>query len=343
MAGSTRNVRLLIAAAVAAGTACAAAASFAADGYSLTERFKGPDGGFDFISFDPVRGRVYVSRTDGVTALDVATGTVTGRLAPAQHSHAVLPLRDGSELLVTDAGTNSAHMVDAASGKLIADIPTGQKPDGAAFDPASGLALVMNGKSGDVTLIDPVQHKAVGSIAVGGALETPAPDGAGKVFITVEDQNRIAVIDTRARKLVGYYPLVGCEGPTGMAYASGAGVLVAACANKVAKVVRAADGQETASLTIGSGPDQVGYDPNRQLVFIPCGRDGVMEVVSARDPTKVAVIQIVSTQTSARAAAVDPATGKVYLPAVRLTPAAAGGRPTPKPGTFEVLAVSPAR
>jgi DNA-binding beta-propeller fold protein YncE len=342
MAGDKGNVRLLVAAAIAAGLATAAAPSLAADGYSLTERFKGPDGGFDYISFDPVRRHVYVGRTDGVTALDLATGTVTSRLAPAQHAHAVLPLRDGAELLVTDAGTNLAHLVDAESGKLIADIPTGQKPDGAAFDPASGLALVMNGRSGDVTLIDPVQRKAVGSIAVGGALEAPAPDGAGKVFITVEDQNRIAVVDTKARKLVGYYPLSGCEGPTGMVYASGSGVLVAACANKVAKVVRASDGQEVASLPIGSGPDQVGYDPKRQLVFIPCGRDGVMDVVSVEDPAKVAVIQTVNVQTSARAAAVDPETGKVYLPAVRLTPSATGGKPTPKPGTFEVLAVSPA-
>jgi DNA-binding beta-propeller fold protein YncE len=342
MADKNQNTRLFLAAAVAASLASASAPSFAADGYSLTERFKAPDGGFDYISFDPVRRRVYVGRTDGVTALDLATGTVTGRLAPSQHSHAVLPLRDGAELLVTDAGTNSAHLVDAASGSLIADFPTGQKPDGAAFDPASGLALVMNGKSGDVTLIDPVQHKVVGSIPIGGALEAPAPDGAGKVFITVEDQNRIAVVDTKARKLVGYYPLNGCEGPTGMAYASGSGVLVAACANKVAKVVRASDGQEVASLAIGSGPDQVGYDPKRQLVFIPCGRDGVMQVVSVQDPAKIAIVQTVSVQTSARAAAVDPQTGKVYLPAVGLTPSATGGKPTPKPGTFEILAVSPA-
>ena len=68
------------------------AAPAVAGSYSLAGRFKGPDGGYDYISFDPAHGRVYVGRTDGVLSLDPATGTVIGHLASAQHSHAVLPL-----------------------------------------------------------------------------------------------------------------------------------------------------------------------------------------------------------------------------------------------------------
>ncbi len=335
--------RLTLAWLAAASTASLAAAPQPVASYGLVERIKVPDGGFDFVSFDPVLHRVYVSRSDGVLALDVRSGAVAGHLAAAQHSHAVLPLAAGTQLLVTDAGSNSAHLVDAVSGRLIADIPTGQKPDAAMFDPASGLALVMNGKTGDVTLIDPKARKAVGSIAVGGGLELAVADGAGKVFINIEDQNRIAVLDTKARTLIGHYALAGCEGPTGLAYAPDAGVLIAACANKLAKVIRAADGVEAASLAIGAGPDQLVYDPSRRLVFIPCGRDGVMDVLAVRGPSDVAVVQTVTTQIGARTGVVDPETGKVYLPTARYVAQAAGARPAAEPGTFEILVVAPAR
>jgi YVTN family beta-propeller protein len=342
---SSRLHRLLGALAAAAALAGLTAPSMAAPApsYRVVDRIKGPDGGFDFVSFDPALRRIYVSRADGVTALDVDSGALVGHLSPAQHSHAVLPLREGKALLVTDSGSNSAHLVDAASGALIADIPTGQKPDAAAFDPSTTLALVMNGKSGDVTLIDPASAKAVGSIAVGGGLESPAVDGAGRLFITIEDQNQIAVVDLKARARVGYYALNGCDGPTGLAFAPDAGLLIAACANKVAKVLRASDGQEIATLSIGAGPDEVAYDPVRRLAFIPCGRDGVMEVVAVRGPADVAVVQNVETRTSARTGAVDPKTGRVYLPSVELAPAQAGARPQAVPGSFAILVVAPAR
>jgi hypothetical protein len=308
--------------------------------YALSARIKIGDGNFDYASFDPVHRRLYVSRTGGVTAVDVDTGAVTEQLIQAQRTHESLILEHGSTLLVTDSGTNSAHLVDALTGKALAEIPTDKKPDGATFDPSTGLALVMNGQSGDVTLVDPKTRAAVGSIAVGGGLEFPAVDGAGKLFINVEDQNQIAVVDLQARELIGHYALAGCDGPTGLAYVKDAGILISACANKVAKVIRAADGADLGTLTIGKGPDAVIYDPDRHLAFIPCGWDGVLEVVAVNGASDVKVIQSVPTQPGARTGAVDEKTGRLYLPTAQYT-LQPGQRPVPTPGTFEILVVSP--
>ena len=312
-----------------------------APAYAVNSSIAIPDGGFDYASFDPVHRRFYLSRGGGVLALDVDSGTVTGHLADAQRAHEVLPLNDGAMLLITDSGSNSAHLVDALSGKLLADIATGQKPDAALFDPASGLAVVINGKSSDLTLIDPVSKAAVGRIAIGGGLEFSVADGAGKVFVNIEDQNRIAVVDTKARAVVGDYALAGCEGPTGLAYAGDAGVLIAACANKVAKVIRASDGRDLATLTIGGGPDAVIYDASRHLAFIPCGHDGVLEVIAVRSGGDAALVQTLKTQNGARTGAVDPRTGALYLPTARFVATPGGGRPTATPGSFELLVVAP--
>jgi hypothetical protein len=334
---------------VALAAATLAASAHAAPSYSVTGHIKADDGGWDYASFDPAHGRVFVSRSAGaVTVVDPAKKTVSTLTIPGSgRMHESLPLAGGALLLVTDGTANVAHLIDPASGAAVADVPTGTKPDAAAFDPASGLALVMNGKSGDVTLIDPVARKAVASVAVGGALEFAAVDGRGRAFVNIEDQNQIGVIDTKAHTLVGHYPLAGCESPSGLAYAPGAkagdgGVLIAACANKVAKVLAAADGHDLATLAIGAGPDAVIYDAARRLAFIPCGRDGVLEVIAVRGPRDVAIVQTVTTQPGARTGAVDPASGALYLPTAQFQPAANGGRPTAIPGTFEILVVTPA-
>jgi DNA-binding beta-propeller fold protein YncE len=335
---SRRSLRLLGLGLLAA-VGLAAASTHAAPTYALVDRVKIPDGGFDYASYDPVHHRLYVSRTGGVTAMDVDTKAVTTLDPQAQRTHESLILNHGANLLVTDSGTNSAHVLNALTGASLAEIPTGKKPDAAIFDPATGLALVMNGASGDVTLVDPKTWKAVGAITIGGALEFGAADGAGKAFVNVEDQNLIAVIDTKARKVIARYPLAGCKGPSGLAYAADAGVLIAACGNNVGKVINAATGADIATLAIGRFPDAVIYDPVRKLAFIPCAFEGVLEVIAVRGPTDVSIIQTVKTQQGARLGAVDLKSGRIYLPTAKY--AMTDGRPTPTPGTFEILVVAP--
>ena len=320
-----------------------AATAVAAPSYSLTDHLKMTDGGWDYTSFDPAHGRVFISRGGGVTVVDVAAKTVSLLTIPgAGRMHESLPLDHGKLLLVTDGTANVAHLIDAASGASVADIPVGQKPDAAVFDPATGLAVVMNGKSGDVTLIDAAAKKAVATVKLGGGLEFAAADGKGHVFVAVEDQNQMAVVDTKAHTLAGHYALPGCTGPGGVAYATNAGVLIVACGNKVAKVLNAADGADLGTLTIGAGPDAVLYDPARKLAFIPCGRDGVLEVIAVKGPKDVAIVQTTTTQIGARTGAVDPATGAIYLPTAKYEHQPSGLVNT-VPGTYEVLVVTPGK
>ena len=329
---------LLLIAVALAGRATAAPPT-----YGVTDRLKMTDGGWDYTSFDPVHGRVFVSRSGGVTVVDITAKTVSLVTIPgAGRMHESLPLDHGKLLLVTDSTANVAHLIDAGTGASVADVAVGQKPDAAVFDPASGLAMVMNGHSGDVTLIDPAAHKAVATVTLGGSLEFAAADGKGKVFVNIEDQNQIAVVDARAHALAGHYALPGCTGPGGIAYASQAGVLIVACGNKVAKVINAADGADLGTLAIGAGPDAVIYDAARKLAFIPCGRDGVLEVIAVRGPKDVAIVQTATTQIGARTGAVDPATGALYLPTATYQKLPNGLINT-VPGTFEVLVVTPGK
>jgi hypothetical protein len=221
----------------------------------------------------------------------------------------------------------------------VASIPAAKDTDSAAYDPSSGLVVVIGGDSGEITLVDPKAGKAVGSIVLGGALEFAVPDGKGKVFINAEDKNQIDVVDIAARKLVVSYPMPGCQGPTGLALVPG-DRLISVCRNGVAKIVDARTGAELASLAIGIGPDAVFADTGRKLAYIPSGRAGTLAVIALDGPANNTVIDTVPTAVGARTGTVDPKTGSVYLPTAEYAPLVPGQRPGTKPGTFQVLVLS---
>ncbi len=302
-------------------------------------RIAGPDGGWDYASFDAARRRVYVAHDLSVMAIDADTGKVTAEFAAGSHLHAVVPVPRTDLIVTTNSGDDTARVLSAADGKPIASIPTAKGPDGAVYDPSTGLVMVVDGDSGEITLVDPKAGTAVGLIHVGDGLEYPAADGKGRLYVNVEDRNEIAVVDIAARKAIARYPLGDCHGPTGLALVAG-GRLISACANGVAKILDAPSGRVIATLKIGAGPDAVLYDKTRGLAYIPSGRTGTLAVIALSGKADNTVIDTVPTQVGARTGAVDPKTGRIYLPVAQyLSPAPAGKRPAPKPGTFEVLVV----
>jgi YVTN family beta-propeller protein len=330
-----------------AGGLVAAVAAFAGPAgagqnvaYAVVGRIPGPDGGWDYASFDARLHRLFVSRTDGVLAVDVNTGNVTPTLVPGARVHSSLPLPDG-QLLVTNGTANTVVLADEKTGQINATIPAGQNPDGAVFDQASGLAFVMDGRSGDITIIDPKARTAIGTIAVGGKLEGAVVDGRGKLFVNVEDSGEIAVVDLQHRGVADRYKLTGCTAPSGLAYIPAHHLLLSACENQKAMVLDANKGTIVAQLTIGPRPDFALYDAKRKVAFIPSGGDGTLAVIRIAGRQDISVIQTVPTQLGARTAAEDPKTGRIYLPVATYERSADGGKPQIQSHSFAIVVVGP--
>jgi DNA-binding beta-propeller fold protein YncE len=307
-----------------------------ASGLKVVARISGPDGGWDYASFDAQRRRVYVAHGDQVLAIDADSGAMRAGFATGNHLHAVVPVPGTDRIVTTNSGDTSAKVIDAATGKVLASIPAAPDTDSAVYDPGSGLVDVIGGDSGVITLIDPRALKAVGSIKVGGALEFDQADGKGRLYVNAEDTNEIVVVDLAAGKVLRRYPLVGCRRPTGLALVAG-GRLVSACGNGVVKILAAASGHDIATLKIGEGPDAVIYDARRGLAYVPSGRSGTLAVIALAGAAANTVIDTVQTQVGARTGAVDPKSGRIYLPTAQFEPAQPGKRPAAKPGTFQVL------
>jgi DNA-binding beta-propeller fold protein YncE len=320
--------------------ALCAAAEPAANPFVVVQRIAGPDGAWDLAAVDAAARRLYVGRGYGVMAVDLATGKVTDKLVEGAGVHGVLPI-PGSALVASANGrSNEAILFDGVSGKVEATIPTGASPDALLVEPKSGLLAIFNAKSKDATLYDRAARAVVGVVALGGKPEAAAADESGRVFVNLEDKSEIAIVDVAARKTTGAYPLPGCEGPTGLARDAALGVLISACANQVAKVIDEKSGKDLATLAICKKPDGVMLDARRRRAFIPCA-DGSLMVLALSAPQDVKVAATVQTQAGAKTGALDPETGRLYLPTAKFAPAESeGARPKPLPGTFEILVVS---
>jgi DNA-binding beta-propeller fold protein YncE len=311
--------------------------------YALVGAIRGADGGWDFAAVDAATNRLFVARAKGVMAVDLATQKVTDILVEGEGVHGVLPVPGAPFALSANGKAATATLFDKTSGKVEASFPTGQGPDAIVAEPKSGLVLVFDGKSHDATLIDVATKSVAGAIALEGKPEVAAADGAGRVFVNLEDKNAVAVIDVAARKVVATYALNGCDAPTGLAYDAPTGLLIYACDNDVAKALDAQSGADVATLKIGKGPDGVLLDAARRRAFVPAA-DGTLTVLALGGHHEISVAETVATAPSAKTGAVDPATGKIYLPRAKmLPPEKEGARPKPEPGTFEILVVAPTR
>ena len=285
-------------------TGWAAPTQTSPSGLKVVARIAGPDGGWDYASFDPVRRRLYVAHGAVIMTVDVDSGQTNPNFAAGAHLHAALPIPGTQLILTTNGADSSAKLISAVDGKLVASIPTAADPDGAVFDPSTGLVLVVNGEAGKITLIDPKAAKAVGEITVGAELEFAAVDAKGKAFVNIAATGEIAVIDIAARTVLARYPMVGCKTPTGLAVTAD-GRLISACSNGLVKILDAASGREIASYKIGGFPDAVLLDETRGLAYIPSALSGDMAVIALSGENNNKLVETIPTQLGARTGAVD--------------------------------------
>lgn len=308
--------------------------------YSAASSIPLPDGRWDLLSVDSVHRRVLIARGDSVTLVDLTNGTAKSAGSPSR-GHAAIAI-DGSDLIaVTSGGDDSVRLINGATGEQTASIAVGQNPDAAFYDPRSKHLIVMNAKGGTVSIVDPHAAKVIGTIAVKPGLELGALIGPDLLAVNDEDADEIELIDLKRGAMRKPIPLPGCEGPTGIAFDPADGLLLSACANGQAALIDTHARRLIKLLPIGKGPDGALFDRQRRRFLVPCGQSGTLSVFEVGAGRQVTALTSVKTETSARTAALDAVSGRVYLPAARFEAAAPGVRPTLIAGSAHLIVLEP--
>jgi YVTN family beta-propeller protein len=303
-------------------------------GFHVTKTFKiGSPGGWDYIAVGPDQ-KIYVSHGTQVNILDSKSGDSVGVIPNTNGVHGIAFA--GSKGYTSNGRLNTVTVFDWKTAAVLQQIPTGQNPDAIMYDPFSKKIITCNGRSHDLSVIDPASGQVTATIALDGKPETAVSDEAGKIYVNIEDKNKITVVDITSNSVVTSWPLQA-EGPTGLAIDMKTKRLFAGCDKKLV-VMDATTGVIVAQPPIGDGCDGVAFDSGLKLVFASCG-EGKLSIIKEESAGTFTVIDNVATKRSARTCAVNEKTHEVYLPAADTEPAAAGERPKMIAGSFGVLVV----
>jgi hypothetical protein len=303
----------------------------------------GGEGGWDYLTVDPEHKLLYVPRSTHTMVLDANTGKTVADIPGQKRNHGVAIVPSAGRGFITDGEDGSVSVFDLKTYSVMGKVKAADDADGVIYDPSSGKVLVVCGDAGVMIPISPdvdlTTGKADAAVELGGKPEFLAADGQGKAYINRVDQDRVAVVDTKAMKVLSKWPTAPGGSPVGMSMDTTRHLLFIGCRKPQKLIVmRADDGKVLADLAIGAGVDATRFDGD---AFASC-RDGTLTVAREVGPGNFQVVQTVHTPQGARTMGIDPTTHTLYLPTADLLPSEAGRRPTPKPGSFVIVVVSPA-
>jgi hypothetical protein len=307
----------------------------------------GGEGGWDYPTVDSAAHRLYLSRATHVAVIDTLTGKWVGDVPDTPGVHGIAIAADFHRGYASAGKANAVRVFDLATLQPIGSIPVGAKPDAILYDPKIHEVVALNGEDNSASVIDARENKVIGTIALPGTPEFARSDGAGHVYVNIEDKNEVAALDLASLQVTAVWPLTGCERPTGLALDVRNSRSFSGCGNAVMVVSDTRLGKSIAALPIGDGVDGVEFDARLQNAYSANGEGTLTIVHEGPHPRHFAVLQNLPTARGARTLALDAATHRLYLPTAQFgpTPAATAETPRPRPpilpGTFEVLVVTP--
>jgi YVTN family beta-propeller protein len=314
----------------------ASAAVAAPEGYRLLKTIPIPgDARWDYLIVDEAARRVYVSHGTQVDVLDADSGELKGKIADTKGVHGIALAPDLGRGFTSNGQANNVTIFDLKTLKPLGDVATGKNPDAIIYDPATKRVYAFNGGSASASVIDAAEGKVVGTIELGGRPEFAVADGAGHVFVNLEDKDVLVKLDSKKMAVQERWPLAPGKTPTGLAMDPRNHRLFVGCRSKVLVVVNAETGKVVADLPIGDRVDASAFDAETEMIFASCG-DGTVSVVHQETPDKYKAVETIKTKTGSKTMALDRKTHKLFLPSAdyKTMP---GARPVPISGTFAVL------
>jgi YVTN family beta-propeller protein len=301
-------------------------------GYHLLKKITlGGEGGWDYITFDSPTRRLFISRQSKVIVLDVDSEKVVGEIPNTEGVHGIALAPEFNRGFTSNGRANTVTIFDLKTLAVIGTVPAGTNPDAIVYDPASKRVFAMNGRSSNSTAIDAATGKVVATIPLSGKPEFAVADGAGHVYVNIEDKSEMWQIDSQKLAAITHWPLAPCKEPSGLAIDVEHHRLFSGCDNKMMVVVDADSGKVIATPPIGEGVDADAFDPGTGFAFASNGQSATLTVVHEDSPDKFNVVEDVPTQKGARTMALDPKTREVYLVTADFGPRPAPTAETPHP------------
>ena len=279
---------------------------------------------FDYQSFDPNSGRLYIAHLgDGTMAVfDTNKEILVGDVRDLPRVHGVLAVPELHRVYASATGSNELAVIDDSTLQIIARVPAGDYPDGVACAIKANKIYVSDLHGKTDTVIDARTNQRVTTIALGGGAGNTQYDAASDhIFVTVHGQNQLAEIDPNTDQVIGRYPLPGCSGSHGLLIDSDHRLAFVACEENAKLAVFDLEAKKmTAIHSVGADPDVLAFDKGLSRLYVSA-ESGIIAIFDERGGHLEKVGEGFFAA-NAHSVAVDSRTHRVYFPLQNV-----GGKP----------------
>lgn len=270
---------------------------------------------FDYQSFDPRTGRLYISHMGAgqLVVFDTKAQKVVANLNGFPTVTGVLFVPELNRVYASAAGGHEVVVLDTRTLKIIARVSGIQFPDGLAYAARESKVFVSD-ESGEADfVIDGRSNKRLARIPLGGeAGNTQYDPVSNRIFVAVQTRNQMAAIDPKENRIVARYDLPGSNHPHGFYIDAPRRLMFVSCeGNAKLLVVDMRTMKVKSTDTVGEGPDVLAFDPGLLRLYVS-SESGVVSVFEEKSGGLVKRGEI--TAPNAHTVSVDPHTHRIYLP-----------------------------
>ena len=267
---------------------------------------------WDHITAATETRRLYLAHESHVDVLDLDGDTIVAVIRPASSAHGVALAHDIGKGFTSNGGDSSLTVFDLRTNAITGRVRLREDaPDGIAYDPTSQRIFAMHSDRPSLSVVDARSHAVIKVVALGDTPDGGVPDNMGHLFVALKPTSRLAVVDTRTLDVKHLWSLSPCRRPDAIAFDHRRQEVVLGCNNRLAVVVRAADGVVLSSFPIGLEVDGLSLDGDGNAV-VSCG-DGTLHFAQ-RQGDRFRVTRVVRTAKGAPNSALDTKRNRVYVP-----------------------------
>jgi DNA-binding beta-propeller fold protein YncE len=303
----------------------AAATQAAPANYAVTGAVKlGGEGPWGHVAQDAEGKRLYVLSTDWMRVIDSATGKTLAEMGVGNGARGIVLVPEVGRGFVSNGWGQTVTVFDLKTNTGLGLLKFDHETEAIIYDPVSKHLFVSQG-SGHVVVpfaadIDVKTAKTETPIDLDGYPLAMVADGQGMVYVTLPDKEQVAVIDTRAMKLIATWQLLPGERPTGIAMDRLHSRLFVGMGSGVV-VLSATDGHDLARLPINGGVDAMAFFDGKAFAS---SSNGTFTVIGQNAAGAFVVEQTLRTgfaganmngSTPNESMIMNPKTGAIYLPA----------------------------
>ena len=275
----------------------------------------GPANRFDYQSFDPSTGRIYMNHMNAgrTIVFDADSDRVVAEIGDVPRATGVSAVPSHHQVYISAAGAHEVAIVDDRTLKIVGHVRGIRFPDGITYAPTADKVFVSDEAGSADVVIDAKTGTKRSTIELGGEAGNTHYDSVSHcIFVAVQTRNQMVAIDPISEKIVQRYDLPGSDHPHGFTIDEPDRLAFISCEGNGALIVLDLRSMKPIQhLRVADDPDVLAWDPGLRRLYVSA-ESGVLSAFWLDGATLEPVGEVKAPH--AHTVSVDPRTHRVYLP-----------------------------